>query len=216
MGKFRKNLTGKQFNRLTCIKYVGNSKWLCKCECGKETVVLTRKIITGHTKSCGCLKDEVNLQKAKIMQEANKKYKNLKYDEKYKRLLRIWYDMIARCKDKNNKIYGGKGIKVCEEWQNFENFYNWSKEKFNENIKKRHLQLDRINNDGNYEPNNCRFISMREQQWNKSNNFLVEYEGQIRCLAEWAYILNLKYGPLHHKIKNKKMTIEQILKGELV
>lgn len=85
------------------------------------------------------------------------------------------------------------------------------KNKFDENIKKRHLQLDRINNNGNYEPNNCRFISLREQQWNKNNNLQVEYKGEIKCLAEWAHILNLPYCPLHYKIRRKGMTLNQIM-----
>lgn len=123
-GKFE-NLIGKKFNRLTPIKYLGKSKWLCKCDCGNEAIINSRKMRTGHTKSCGCLKNETNLIKAKIMNESNKKYKNLPYDEKQSRLHRIWYDMIARCEDENNKIYGQRGITVCKEWKNFENFYNW-------------------------------------------------------------------------------------------
>lgn len=180
----QKELKGKVFNRLKVLEYVGNSKWICECQCGNKTIVSTTKLKTGHTKSCGCLKKETGLKKAKIMQEKNKKYKMLPYDEKQKRIQRIWYCMQERCRNENSYC-GKKKIKVCEEWQEFENFYNWAiKNGFDENKPKRQCTIDRINNNGNYEPNNCRFVTHQEQQWNKNNTHYVIFENNKKCVGE--------------------------------
>ena len=101
--------------------------------------------------------------------------------------------MKNRCynpKHKNYLNYNGKGISICDEWKNdFELFYDWSIS----NGYKKGLSIDRVNNNGNYEPKNCRWVTKREQMWNTSKNKIIEYKNENRCLAEWCDILNLNY-----------------------
>lgn len=191
------DLTGQKFNRLTAIKYLGSSKWLCKCDCGNETIVHTQKLKSGHTKSCGCLQKEIA---GKTWSETGKKYgkingykyikfKTLLYDEKYKRLKRIYDAMKGRCKNKNSYC-GRKNISICKEWLNsFETFYNWAINNGYQNS----LTIDRIDNNGDYKPSNCRWITIEEQQRNKSNNHFITYNNETHCISEWCRILKLSY-----------------------
>lgn len=149
----RKALTqmlGKRFTKLTVIelhsKGVSNqNKWLCKCDCGNETVLCTNSLTRGNTRSCGCLR------------KANDIYKSREYSS-YKA-------MKERCNNTNHhayKNYGGRGISVCKRWlDDFINFYN--------DMGKRPIgtSLDRINNNGNYEPNNCKWSTPKEQNNNR-------------------------------------------------
>lgn len=191
------DLKNKKFNRLLVLEYLGKSKWLCECDCGNKIIITSRKIRIGHTKNCGCLQKEIA---GKIWSETGKKYgyingknnikyKNLIYDDKYKRLKRIYDAMKNRCKNKNNYC-GKKNIQICKEWlNNFENFYNWAIN----NGYSDHLTIDRIDNNGNYEPKNCRWITLEEQQRNKSNNIYITYKNETHCINEWCRILNLSY-----------------------
>lgn len=185
------DLTEKRFGKLTVQKYLGKSKWLCKCDCGNETITSTRYLKIGHTKSCGCLRKE----KCYEMHKINQKYKNIKCDKVYAKLKSIYEGMIERCYDKNSERYkdwGGRSIKVCEEWHNFENFYNWAiTSGFDINKKQKEQSIDRIDNNKDYSPFNCRWATAKEQARNKRNNFLIKYNGEIHCEAEWVEILNL-------------------------
>ena len=191
------DLTGQRFGRLITIKYLYNSKWLCKCDCGNETIVHTQKLKSGHTKSCGCLQKEIaskiwsktGKKYGKTNGKNNIKYKNLPYDNIYKRLMRIYGAMKGRCKNINS--YCNKNnIKICQEWLNdFEAFYNWAIN----NGYQDNLTIDRINNDGNYEPNNCRWVTIAEQQRNKSTNRFITYNNETHCISEWCKILKADY-----------------------
>lgn len=107
------------------------------------------------------------------------------------RINRIWAKMKERCNNPNSNryhLYGGRGITVCDEWQDFLPFYKWAKENGYDD----HLTIDRIDNNGNYEPSNCRWVTPREQALNRSTNVIIEYEGKKQTATEWAEELGMK------------------------
>lgn len=156
------DMTGQKFNRLTVVQRVGVtasrcSLWLCICDCGEKTIVRRSSLVSGSTKSCGCLKS----QKFQMLGYARKK-PNTEH-----RLYTIWRGMRQRCynsKQKRYKDYGGRGITVCDEWRDdYQAFYAWAMA----NGYRDDLSIDRIDNDGNYEPSNCRWATGKEQAHNK-------------------------------------------------
>lgn len=189
--------TGQKFGRLTLIERVENNKfnqvqWKCRCDCGKEVIVKAYSLTTGQTKSCGCLKKEQNyINIAKV-----------KHNMSNTRLYNIWRDMKSRCLNPNNKrhkFYFDKSITVCDEWKNdFINFYNWAMA----NGYKDDLTIDRIDNDGNYEPNNCRWATVTEQNNNQSNNIRIKYEGFEYSLKDLSVKYNIKVSTLNSRLKN--------------
>ena len=149
---------------------------------------------------------------------ANKGNKNsVKHGLSKTRLHRIWHSMYCRCyypSTNQYKNYGGKGIKVCEEWKHIEgfiNFYNWAMN----NGYEKNLTLDRIDNNKNYCPSNCRWITKAEQQFNKTNTRYFEYNGQKKCLAEWAEIFGINKPTLYNRVYNLHWSIEKALETEV-
>lgn len=120
-----------------------------------------------------------------------------------------WNSMVRRCtnpKDHKYYRYGARGIIVCDEWKdNYENFYNWSIQ----NGYKLGLSLDRINNDGNYEPNNCRWTTRKVQQRNMCRNKLITYKNQTHCLSEWCELLGLPYNPILKRLLYQGYSVEK-------
>ena len=125
------------------------------------------------------------------------------------RLYRIWRAMRDRCQRKGNdryENYGGRGISVCAEWQDYESFKRWAVQSgYQEG-----LSIDRIDNDGNYEPSNCRWASNSEQCNNKRNNHIVEYEGESHTVAEWARITGIPYPTIQSRINRDKLPLEKV------
>lgn len=194
------DLTGKIFGRLKVIKYSHTNKqgriWECLCQCGKTSYVSIGALNSGNTKSCGCIPSELTAKRNR----ENKKYKN-KTEFKLKEKLR---HMVQRCHKEYSDCYhdyGGRGIQVCDEWQDkefgFENFYKWSME----NGYKDGLTIDRIDNDGDYSPDNCRWIDAKKQANNKRNNVYVEIDGVTHTVSEWAEIKGLERKTLEWRVR---------------
>lgn len=199
----RIDLTGEKFGRLKVIEYAGNNKagkakWKCQCNCKKIIITLGTDLISGHTTSCGCKRHEEHNKKAR------------KHGGKHTRLYRIWHGMKNRTCNKNAeeyKDYGGRGIGICTEWKSdFENFRNWAEK----NGYKDNLTIDRIDNNKGYAPENCRWVTQKENDRNKRNNKKMEFKGEEKTLAEWAEIYNVNYSTLKTRIRNG-MTIEKAL-----
>ena len=155
------DLTGKRFGRLVVISKAdrvnGMIRWLCKCDCGNETVVYGNNLRRGTTRSCGCFRHEFLMATCKA---------HITHGQEPMRLYRVWGDMRSRCRNPNHrayKYYGGRGITICAEWDDYTAFRDWA---FAHGYREG-LTIDRINNDGNYEPGNCRWITMAEQNKNK-------------------------------------------------
>lgn len=185
------DLVGRKFNKLIVIKRVKNSgkhtMWKCRCDCGNETIVRADDLKSGCSKSCGCYAREM----ATIL--------NTSHGGTGTRLYNIWNLMKDRCLNPNNKryeCYGGRGITVCEEWMEFEPFRDWSMS----NGYADNLTIDRKDNDGNYEPSNCRWATHKEQANNRSNNHYLTYNGETHTIAEWAEIKGINKDVLRSRI----------------
>ncbi len=158
--------------------------YLCKCDCGREFKTTTDRMY--KMKSCGCMKK-------KLIGIAN-----TKHGGSASRLYAVWSDMKARCynpKNRSYKHYGARGIIVCPEWKNsFKAFMDWALENnYDENADMGECTIDRIDPNGNYEPGNCRWANEKEQQNNRNNNIIIEYNGEKHTISEWSDITKIKY-----------------------
>lgn len=172
MPKFR-DLTGQRFGLLTAKNPIITTssnrtrvKWICKCDCGNKIIVIASNLTSGHTKSCGCLNSKLTIKRNKIIAAS--------HHGSRERLYGVWHGMKARCNNPNNKRYsqyGGRGIKLCSEWNDdYSAFRTWAlKNGYDPNAPKGKCTIDRINNDLGYSPENCRWITNDEQQKNKRN-----------------------------------------------
>ena len=188
---------GKKFGKLTVVEIVKADDtykfrgwlWKAKCDCGNDTTVMPCNVIAGKTLSCGC--------NART------------HGKSHTRLYSIWYGMIRRCNvnDKTSKWHGQRGITVCDEWKKFECFEEWAVH----NGYRDDLSIERINNDGNYEPNNCTWIPIGMQSRNRRNTIMIEHKGRKMSLGEACEMEGLPYMLVFNRIYHCKWSVKNAL-----
>lgn len=198
MGEIKYNLIGQSFGRLTVIEFMGrknlHSWFKCRCECGGETTTTSNNLRRGNSQSCGCLQKERASVSSKTHGESSKKTSEY----------RAWKGMKQRCYNSNDKRFpdwGGRGIIVCDRWRkSFENFIKDMGRKPTP-----YHSLDRYpDNNGNYEPLNCRWGTDEQQRRGKRNNVYFEFNGKKMVVADWAKYFKVNNSTLQEHIKRGK------------
>ena len=197
------DLTGERFGRLVVLNREGSNKWnkvtwLCHCDCGRYKVIVGTSLQSGNTKSCGCLHDE---QIRELFTT---------HGERHSREYSAWCSMKGRCKNPNNKDYkhyGARGIKICNEWFNDFSVFLRNMGRCPEG-----LTLERIDNNGNYEPGNCKWATPREQALNRRDNILLTYSGKTQSAIEWAEDLGVKYSTFLAYVTHLKHSMQEAVK----
>lgn len=180
------NLTGEKFGRLTVLglserKSGRKSFWVCECTCGKTLEVRSDMLKRGNTKSCGCLKKEQDIKNLHITDN---------HGLSQTHLYRKWRSMLNRCyksNQENYNRYGGRGIIVCKDWHDLYNFIEWAQSTGYKNG----LSIERIDNDGNYCPENCKWVEPHEQHFNKRTSVFHEYQGERLTTMQWQRKLGI-------------------------
>lgn len=205
----KRNLIGEKFGRWTVIeeaeKRNGMARLKCRCECGTEKVVYQKHLLSGASTSCGCLAKEKSRERLEIYRKDNATHRMTST-----RLYHIWVNIKSRCNNPNNDsfaIYGGRGIKICDEWQDFSNFMAWALSNGYTDT----LTIERIDVNGNYEPLNCKWTTMKEQGNNRRNNHFITYKGITRTIAQWSEIVGIKRNTLYARINRDKWSIGRAL-----
>lgn len=205
----REEYIGQKFNMLTVlgIDHVEDKSaviFKCKCDCGNIVLVPLAGLRSGNNKSCGCLHKKVKQNIGKHRKDQTT------HGGSRTRLYRIWAGMNNRCRSKdnpNNKRYGGRGITVCEEWRDFEKFREWALSNgYNDN-----LTIDRIDVNGNYEPDNCRWADRKLQGNNRENTFYVDYKGKKMPLKQVCEIEGIPYHTVWKRLQYYGMTLDDAL-----
>ena len=192
-----KNLLGIKFGNLEVVSFQGINKhggatWLCICDCGNSTIVDTNSLTSGHTKSCSCLHNKHNLAGAPIYNS--------------------WCNMKSRCENPQNDCYhhyGGRGIKICDKWQTFKGFYDDMGLSYKEG-----LTIERVDTNGDYRKDNCRWATMQEQSQNKRSNRVFTVDGRTDILKNLCEIYNINYHTAYGRML-KGLPIDVILKSPL-
>ena len=184
------DLSGRVFSRLKVVREVGRTKgrrmWECVCDCGSIATVDHRALKSGNTSSCGCFRKESAAKQKTIHGYAKRGSKS--------RIYKVWGWILARCQTPSAsgyENYGGRGIKVCNRWKEFENFLADMGDP--EDCT---LTIERKDNDGDYEPGNCRWATRAEQGVNKRNNRFIEHDGQSMTITSWARHLGVSHSTL--------------------
>lgn len=192
------DIKGNKYERLTVLRKMENSpKWECRCDCGNTIAARGTDLRRGLVKSCGCLRKET---------AANNGRTQTTHGLRNTRLYKEWIGMKTRCYNPNSPSYadyGGRGIEVCEEWRDdFYAFFKWAMASgYDPTAVRGECTIDREDNSGNYSPENCRWITNREQQNNKRNNRLITYNGQTKTIPQWAAEVGISANTIHNRIR---------------
>lgn len=205
------NLVGKRFGRLVVTASAGYGEssgcsyrlWKCLCDCGNKHIARTGYLNFGMVRSCGCLQREhaSRLGKKHVEERTTHGASRTPAYASWKNMLDRCYNTDAR----SYKNYGGRGIQVCERWMSFENFLADMGQP-----PTKLLQIERVDNDGDYCPNNCKWATIAEQARNRSNNIQVTYNGKTQCLKDWAQELGISYKFIWRRMKDGMSFIEAI------
>ena len=204
----RVDMIGKRFGKLVVIALSeergsrGQLKYECLCDCGQTKIIMGEDLRRGKVKSCRC-------EQSRIASSANKTHGGSK-----ERLYHVWQGIKNRCENENSpeyKNYGGRGIKICEEWHDYANFREFMFLKgYDPNAPKGECTIERIDINGDYEPANCTIITLSKQQRNKTSNKYLTLGGESKSVVEWAEELGVSSNVLYARIYTG-MTDEEIL-----
>ena len=196
----KKDLQGQRFGKLLVLEEDGrigtNVAWKCRCDCGNITRVKANSLLSGNSRSCGCGRIEAITT----------------HNQTGTPLFNVWRNIKERCTNENYRSYdnyGGRGIQICEEWQEFENFCKWAME----NGYKKGLSIDRIDVNGNYEPNNCRWVTAKAQARNRRNTVFIIFNGVRKSISDWADELNVPKNTLYGRY-SRGWSPKEILYGK--
>lgn len=201
MGKFL-DLRGRVFGRLTVMKQDtardgDRIRWLCRCSCGKSNVsILSASLMKGITRSCGCIRSEMIATRSTTHGMSRKSEYN------------IWTSMKDRCSNPNSPDspdYHKRGIRVCSRWERFENFYA------DMGPRPPGFYIDRINNDGDYSPENCKWVSPIDSARNRRSNRILTFKGESKTMTEWSEILGIHQATLSNRINTYGWSVEKSL-----
>lgn len=207
MGK-RQDITGQIFGKWTVLSYTGRissmSLYRCKCECGTERDVDRHRLVYGTSRSCGCARNSAPKNPYKTHGMWNT------------RLYKAWENMKSRCRKNSNyeyaHNYSDRGITYCSEWETFVNFRDWALS----NGYAENLELDRIDVNGNYCPENCRWVTKKENANNKRTNRYITIDGETKTLTQWCEIKNIKLFTVLYRVKSKSWSYEKALTTPLM
>ena len=213
-----KDLKGQKFGRLRVLEFAGynnqrgRTQWLCKCKRGNEKIIIGKEIKSGNTKSCGCL--SANMK--------GKKHPNYLHGDgirnKQTRFYKIWKNIRNRCNNSNTpdyRLYGERGIKIL--WKDYLEFKKDMYESYLEHVEKygeNNTSIDRIDNEGNYCKENCRFATQIEQGNNRRDNIFLTHNNKTQTISQWAREINIKQRTLYKRI-SKGWSIEEALTSKI-
>lgn len=199
------DISNQRFGRLvafqpsTALATNKSKKWICKCDCGTTKEIRSSDLRFGKVTSCGCRKDEKTSERFKKHGMSG----TLIYD--------VWRSIKQRCYNPRNKDfpnYGGRGILMDPQWkEDFTTFHHWAVS----NGYREGLTIERVDPNGNYEPSNCSWIENEEQANNRRNSIRYEYQGQSLTIRELSEKLNMNYNTLRDYLRNKKMSVEEVI-----
>jgi hypothetical protein len=199
-------MIGQKFHRLTVISQSqptsGNrgKRWLCQCECGNQTIVRTDSLKNGRSKSCGCYSSEKSKERIVKINTTHGMANTPEY--------KTWTGMLDRCNNKKTpsyRDYGGRGIQVCESWKKFENFYK------DMGKRPKGTSIDRIDVNGDYCSENCRWATRQIQNNNTRKNKYITHNGETKTLSEWSRVYNIPVWKLSQRMLRDNLSFEEAI-----